>query len=393
MKAKFWTKIALCCAGYGMVSNSIVTPAITAIQASFQGMASSMTKFILSGPNLISIPAALLTAILTRYISKRKLLILSLGVFCIGGIGGAVAWNPFSMAVTRALDGASDGINTVVACALIAEVFKDDEKTQSQVYGWMNGLTSVLGIITSFVAGVLATINWRFGFLLNCFGLISLVLAVLFVPETPVESIGVSNRTEGRSELKKYIFRLIVNLLVFAVLVMVFEQLVFLVDIIVSELELGTSVLSGAYSSLICIAMSLSYIVFGTIYMKVKYLMPIFMLMLSGIGMVIMSYSSNVVAFGILIAVVAFAAMTSVAYYPAIIARIVPLSQVSFWMSIYTVIMYSVSYLSVYLPNIFMNMFGTATISGTFLYSGGLLIAVGILHIIFNNQIKPMTQT
>lgn len=383
----FWRKAALSCAGYSMVSNSVVTPSITAILETFQGTGQHLTNFILSGSNLIAILFALLAGFLTRYVSKRKLMITALILFCVGGIGGAVAWDAISMSVLRALDGASDGIVTVVACSLIAEVYADDEKSQSQVYGWMHGLSSLLGIIASFVAGLIATINWRFAFLLNSLALISLVLVILFVPETPLERVDKKKSHLTKTGYRREKVSFVANMFFFFTLLAVYYSIVFLIDIIVNELQIGNSVLSGTLTSLMLATMSAANIFFGKIYMKFKSKMPIFMLIFTGGCMVSMAFTHNIVTIACLITVATFAATSSLAYYPVVIAKIAPKQLLSSWMSGYTIIMFGASYFSTYIPIWVSALFGTTSVTDSFKYSGGLLFVLGIIHIVFQKII------
>src|SRR5690242_9205218 len=119
VKKSIWLKVALCFASFDMFSDSVVVPIVTAIYNEFPNSSFFQQNFVLSGSALLSIPAALITGIFTRFVSKRYLVIFGSLLYCIGGIGGAFSTGMDFLLATRAITGVSNGILSTVALSLI----------------------------------------------------------------------------------------------------------------------------------------------------------------------------------------------------------------------------------------------------------------------------------
>lgn len=315
MKEKYkdiFTKTALCCSGFGMISNAVFVPASAEIMKAFPDAGSFVTGYVLSGNFIMSIPFAILSAWLARYISKKKLLIAALFMFFAGGFGNAFVSDMYLMAVARTLDAASDGVITTIAASLIAEVYKD-EKTRSQVMGRKEAVASVLGIFTGFLSGLLVKFGWRYAFALNAFSLIPLVLGIIFIPNTKPEREQIKEKFRID---RKTAVHILGNLFCFGLIQLIFCQVIYLIAAIIEEEQIGGSVYAGA-----------------------------------------MSYP----------------------YYSVLIAQDVPEVQVSFWMSAYSVVVYTVASFSTYVPGFISRIFHTSTVLESFVYSGGLLVLVGLI--------------
>ena len=386
---EFWIKAALCCAGYGLVSNAIITPIFAAITQEFPNASDGLVNFTRTGNFIISVPFALLTAPLTKYVSKKKLLVVALTLFCIGGIGAAFSTSMAFLAVTRMFDAASDGMATALVCSLITEVFKD-EKTRSQVMGLQNGFSCALGIIIGIPAGFLATFGWRYAFLLNCGCLLSLALVIFFVPDIPP----VRTREEPSANIVKSAYRgqvgvVVLNLIMFFIIQMLYSQILYMLGSIVDELNLGTTVFSGTMVSAINITMVATYAVFSPCYLKLKRWLPITCFIATGLGMGLMAVTGTRFLFGVLVVVTTLAASLAYPYCPLVIGDCIPEDRAPFWMSVYSVILYTANSVSSYIPSWISSVTGTKTIAGTFVYSGGLLVVLAVVMMVLPKFFAP----
>ncbi len=369
------TKIALCCSGFGMISNAIFVPASVEIMKAFPNAGEFLTGYVLSGNFIMSVPFALLSAWLARYISKKKLLIAALFMFFAGGFGNAFVPDMYFMAAARTLDAASDGVITTIAASLIAEVYKD-EKTQSQVLGRKEAVSSVLGIFTGILSGLLVGFSWRFAFALNAFSLIPLVFGIIFIPDSKPER----ERSKEKFHLDaKTAVHILGNLCLFGLIQLIVCQVIYLIAAIIEEEGFGGSVYAGAMTSIINISMFFAYMAFSPVYMKMKRKLHPVMFLAAGGAMILMTVSGKEAAFTVFVVLAAFAGAMSYPYYSVLIAQDAPEVQVSFWMSIYSVVTYTVASFSTYVPGIIEKVFHISSILETFFYSGGLLLLTGIV--------------
>ncbi|MFV0439543.1 MAG: MFS transporter [Desulfopila sp.] len=81
----------------------------------------------------------------------------------------------------RVLLGAGTGLFLPFTAGLIASFFQGDER--AQMIGLQSTSVGVGNIVTSILAGVLATVFWKLSFLIYGFGLITLVMVIFWLPE------------------------------------------------------------------------------------------------------------------------------------------------------------------------------------------------------------------
>ena len=123
-KQQILATVAVCFAGYGAYSDSVIYPIVSAILEDFPGTSVVAANMFLTGASAIAaILAALLTGILLRHIRARVLIILGTITFFIGGVAGFWAQNFSFLIVMRALDGFSDGLLATASAAMITQIF------------------------------------------------------------------------------------------------------------------------------------------------------------------------------------------------------------------------------------------------------------------------------
>lgn len=338
---------AVCFSSWGYMSDSAVIPLASAIYEEFPGASVFIQNFILSGSCLVAIPFALLSGILTRYISKKKILLCSMTLFMLGGIGGFFSNSIEFLALTRALDGASDGISVTVAGALIAELF-DDETLRGHVYGWNQAASAVFGVLMSMFAGwAVVNVGWRYAFLIHLIDFGSLFLVLRYVPDVPV----------SRQELKKrkglktrgHPLRLVLaTLAVYLLFTILCSQVFYTIDLYISEMELGNAMLSGTASSVMTVVMCVVDLIFGVFYMKTRSVFPILFCAANTLGLACFSGTASA---GLAIAgagLTSFCSACTVPYFQLIIASYADSEDVGLFMSVFAVLMYLGSFLAPY---------------------------------------------
>ena len=240
--------IALVSCGYGIFSDSVVVPLLTNIYSEFPDTSVFLKNFIVTGGYLFSLVAALITGFLMKRVDKKTLLFSGMLCFTLGGVGGFFSTSMEFLAITRALDGISDGVLTVTAMSMIAELYQEEKKRAFMV-GFYNGVSAAFGVLLSLFAGIIVEhCNWRYAFLLNAVSLVSLILILLAIPRVPVHDDGVEkNRTNFRELVNvrtcKVYFEYFISSSWYCILFV-------LVDLYVNEKQFGGSVLSGSISSI-----------------------------------------------------------------------------------------------------------------------------------------------
>jgi EmrB/QacA subfamily drug resistance transporter len=167
------------------VMQTLVVPALPFFQREFHTSAAWVT-WIATGFLLSS---SVLTPILGKLgdsHGKKRMLVISLGIFGLASLGAAAAWNLASLIVFRVLQGAGAAVFPL-SFGIIRDEFPPEKiglgiGTISSVFGVGGGI----GLVMSGV--IIEHLSWHWLFLIGAVPVLaSTVLLALFVPESPVK--------------------------------------------------------------------------------------------------------------------------------------------------------------------------------------------------------------
>ena len=335
MKGKGYSKkqqilaaVAICFAGYGAYSDSVIYPIISAILADFPGTSVVASNMFLTGASAIAaILAALLTGILMRHIRARVLIILGTITFFVGGVAGFWARDFSFLIAMRALDGFSDGL--------------------------------------------LATASASF---------IPIILAIFFLPDTPLEAKAsrAALPKERRWKPGKPI-RAIAMYLIFSVLAFVCS---ICSSFYVAENGIGNSMLVGFSQSsgkIICIVVTL---IFPVVYGKFKKYIPLasafsfaliyfFLYLAPGAGMLFLGMALLNVGMSLI-----------PTYYQLRVSQNTPACRMGLMMGLYTISIYGANLLCPYVPTVFRLLPGCHTYTAAYLPIGIILGVLAVIYLI-----------
>jgi EmrB/QacA subfamily drug resistance transporter len=167
------------------IMQTLVVPALPFFQREFHTSASWVT-WIATGFLLSS---SVLTPILGKLgdsHGKKKMLVISLGIFGLASLGAAAAWNLASLVAFRVIQGAGAAVFPL-SFGIIRDEFPPDKVglgigTVSSVFGAGGGV----GLVLSGV--IIEHLTWHWLFLIGAVPVLgATVLLALYVPESPVK--------------------------------------------------------------------------------------------------------------------------------------------------------------------------------------------------------------
>jgi EmrB/QacA subfamily drug resistance transporter len=167
------------------VMQTLVVPALPFFQREFHTSASWVT-WIATGFLLSS---SVLTPILGKLgdsHGKKRMLVISLGIFGLASLGAAAAWNLASLVVFRVIQGAGAAVFPL-SFGIIRDEFPPEKigigiGTVSSVFGAGGGI----GLVMSGV--IIEHLSWHWLFLIGAVPVLAATaLLALFVPESPVK--------------------------------------------------------------------------------------------------------------------------------------------------------------------------------------------------------------
>lgn len=143
----------------------------------------SMTNIqvgLISVPCIVIMVVTLLMGKLMQMFSKKVLAIVAIVLFLVGGILPGFMSSFTAIIVLRGVFGVGVGILQVVSTALVAENFEGAER--EKVQGNLQAFQMLGCAVLVFVGGWLAAKGWRVAFYVHALAIVSLVAAILFIP-------------------------------------------------------------------------------------------------------------------------------------------------------------------------------------------------------------------
>jgi|SRR5699024_8123204 len=161
-----------------VMAGAAISPALGLIASAFPESSPMMIKLILTAPSLMIIPFTFVSSYLTMIISKRTIIIFSLLIYLVGGVGAQFSNSIEILIAFRLLLGVGVGLVLPLSMSLINDYYTGRERTK--MMGYNSAFSNFGGIVTMLLAGVLATYGWRVPFNVYFLGLGIIVLVFSF---------------------------------------------------------------------------------------------------------------------------------------------------------------------------------------------------------------------
>ena len=177
-----------------------VSGSLTVIGAHFSDASQSMIQSIISVPCLAVIPTTILSGKLMGNIPKKRLGIIGMAIFLVGGVVPVSLTSLPVILVFRGIFGIGVGIVQAVASALVAENFVGPER--ESVQGTMTSAQMLGCAVMVFAGGWLGDFAWNASFLVHGIAILSLITAFVCLPmvrPSDKDSMGVSTEGEKAS--------------------------------------------------------------------------------------------------------------------------------------------------------------------------------------------------
>jgi len=163
-----------------VMAGAMIAPAVALIAEAFPNATSFQINLLTSLHAGLVVPFSFLSGYLVRFFSKKDILIVSLILYLIGGVGGSLSDSMWFMLSTRVVLGIAIGLMIPLSITLISDYYKGEERTRT--LGLQSAATNLGGIIAIVVSGFLAAQGWRYSFLAYSLAFLALVLVFFFLP-------------------------------------------------------------------------------------------------------------------------------------------------------------------------------------------------------------------
>lgn len=279
----------------GMVASALMVPLLGSIALSFPDASPNLLNQTISLPSLLMIPAILLTGYLSRFISKKYMLIFGSIIFVASGFGSMFSPNLETLVAFRACEGVGMGIVYPLAPAMIAHLYNNEDR--AKMIGWSNATGGVFSFVLSLAAGIVALTNWRsaFYFYLIFIGVVIMqaILLPAFPPEKKDKDIAKSVEASGGKPKFGYaVYITVIAMFIFMSIAMV---ILYNLSIFIMNENLGTSADAGFSSSLNTVASFIFCVSFGYLFKFLKRYIAFFGLIFMACAYFSMSIAQSIV--------------------------------------------------------------------------------------------------
>jgi len=172
-----------------VMAGAAIAPALGIIKAHFSEADALLVQLIVSMPALLIIVTNLFFLSISRRLRTRAIATAGLLLYVAAGAGCFFVDDIYVLLVMRALLGISVGLIMPLSTGLLAYFFPPEQ--QAQLMGLSAAMNQMGGVVATLLAGLLATIEWNYAFLVYLMGLIAVVMVWLWLPD---EQLGSANK-------------------------------------------------------------------------------------------------------------------------------------------------------------------------------------------------------
>jgi len=163
-----------------VMAGAAVAPALGVIKEHFSTTPDIFVKLIISIPALFIIITNLVFKFICRFLRTKTIAVIGLVMYIVAGTCALFANDIWVLLVFRAVLGVSVGLLMPLSTGLLAFYYPPER--QSELMGEAAAMNQLGGVVATLIAGLLAAVSWRLSFLVYLFGLISIVLVLLHLP-------------------------------------------------------------------------------------------------------------------------------------------------------------------------------------------------------------------
>jgi MFS family permease len=242
------------------IPQSMLNPALPAIQAAFPNVAPSVIQLLSTIPSLCCVAFSPVYGKLTEFVTRRKILSVAIVLLLAGGILPAFVDNFTSFLMLRFVMGAGVGLLTPAAADLIVHFF--DGSTRQTMMGWNQAAASVGGVVFQLIGGYLAGINWRYACIATAVCAVFYLIAFIIIsePERKAKTPEAGNGPKVKFRMPGRAWALSIWYLFFAMFTFAFVTTTAMMA--VGE-KIATSANLGFTMSLLTISVSVVALFFG----------------------------------------------------------------------------------------------------------------------------------
>lgn len=281
-----------------LTSSMVISGTLPAMLQHFAGRSRVSVEYLVSAPPVAMTIMIALSPFITKILSERFTIILSL---CIIGTAGTTPFffDTFSVIMlSRILLGVGIGLMNTRAVSMIGERYEGE--TRARLLGFRQSAETIGQTLLTLAAGQLLIISWKSSFLVYTFSFAVLILYLVSVPyadnSKTMESVTGEQKkigNKGQGMTRKELAFSLTNAVLAGVLISTNVTNALRIPGYIVESGIGTAVEGNNILSLSMFAGFLSGLAFGKIMSKLKRLLLPCLLCTGAIGLLLIALTGN----------------------------------------------------------------------------------------------------
>ena len=270
-----------------VMASAAVSPALANISNAFPDADNNLIKTILTLPSLFIIPFSIISGYLVQRYGNKRILIIGILIYIIGGVMPAFVNTMTGLLAFRAILGCGCGLIMPVSQALIAINFQGPLK--ARITGYSGAASYLMGVIASFIVAPVSAIDWHYSFYIYLIAILVLILNIFFLPNDKPSGIAKSNSSK---KLSPKVWWFIVGMLFINI---AFYAVPANVALFMKEQQIGGNQSAGTVISGFMIAGFLAGLVLPFIRRQFRSYTIIFGISVMALGYMILSFSGTLI--------------------------------------------------------------------------------------------------
>lgn len=284
-KSKTGVKIGIWSIALTMMGVVGISSGLSVIGQHFEGASQTMIQNMLTIPCIVVIVTTLVVGKLMEHISKKKITLVGVVCFLIGGVAPMFIDNLSVILVLRGVLGIGIGVCQCTVSALVAENFDGKERAQVQ------GIVQSCQMGAMGVMAICGGISWNMTFAVHFIGVLSLLGLLALVPDRKPEKTSSTGEAQ-KSHLTTGAWGWIILMFINFISVMVYSAFL---AYLMSEKQIGTAADSGISLALFAVAGIIIGLIYGKFAAVVRNKMIGLSMLLAGIAYLILAFANSIV--------------------------------------------------------------------------------------------------
>jgi MFS family permease len=346
-----------------IITGAAVAPSLSIIGNHFPTTDPLYIKLVLTLPSLLLVPFSMLSGKLAETINKKKIIVIGLLLYIIGGFGAVFIQSIGQLLLMRAILGVGIGLILPLSTGLIADYYYGEER--AKLMGLSTAVNNLGAVMAILLSGILASIHWRYIFLIYTVAIFILLLVIFFLKNPPRST----STTADSNYDKKSLIKLVMSMFILQI---IFGAVPTNLSLFIDAFHIGPPRISSIFLSILTLSSFLAGLFYTRLSMILKTQKITLSFLTLSIGFIFLSSTSSPLMIALAILLIGLAAGILVPTFMLQVADLVPKNKTSAALALLTSALFLGQFVSPIISNIVEKAFKLNPVLSPFYMGAGL---------------------